>query len=161
MPAAELVIVSFAAFLALYASVVLVLVLMGRHGEARALARFIPDCLVLFRRLLADDRVPRARKLSLVLMLGYLALPIDLIPDFIPIAGQLDDAILVVLTLRFVLRSSGPELLDEHWPGPPEGLTAVQRFAFAPHGTAVRAHDHPEKRYRGASDEILYLPQRD
>ena len=97
------------------------------------MARFIPDCLVLFRRLLADDRVPRARKLSLVLMLGYLALPIDLIPDFIPVAGQLDDAILVALTLRFVLHGSGRELVGEHWPGPPEGLAVVQRFAFAPH----------------------------
>ncbi len=66
------------------------------------MARFIPDCLVLFRRLLADGRVPRVRKLALVLMLGYLVLPIDLIPDFIPVAGQLDDAILVALTLQFV-----------------------------------------------------------
>jgi len=95
-------------------------------------ARFIPDCLVLFRRLLADDRVPRVRKLSLVLMLGYLALPIDLIPDFIPIAGQLDDAILVALTLRFVLHGSGRKLVEEHWPGPPGGLAVIQRFAFAP-----------------------------
>jgi uncharacterized membrane protein YkvA (DUF1232 family) len=123
---------SLAAFLALYASVVLALVVLGRRGEARAVARFIPDCLVLFRRLLADDRVPRVRKLSLVLMLGYLVLPIDLVPDFIPVAGQLDDAILVALTLRFVLRSSGPELLDEHWPGPPEGLGVIQRLAWSP-----------------------------
>jgi uncharacterized membrane protein YkvA (DUF1232 family) len=133
--AAELAVISLAAFLALYAGVVLALCMVGRRSEARAVARFIPDCLVLFRRLLADDRVPRVRKLSLVLMLGYLALPIDLIPDFIPIAGQLDDAILVALTLRFVLHGSGRELVDEHWPGPPEGLAAVQRFAFlAPRG---------------------------
>lgn len=99
------------------------------------MVRFIPDCLVLFRRLLVDDRVPRVRKLSLVLMLGYLVLPIDLIPDFIPVAGQLDDAILVALTLRFVLRSSGPELLDEHWPGPPEGLEVIRRLAWAPDET--------------------------
>jgi uncharacterized membrane protein YkvA (DUF1232 family) len=130
--AAELAIVCLAVFLALYASVVLALIVLGRHGEARAVARFIPDCLVLFRRLLADDRVPRVRKLALVLMLGYLALPIDLIPDFIPVAGQLDDAILVALTLRFVLRGSGRELIDEHWPGPREGLAVVQRFAFVP-----------------------------
>ena len=133
MSAAELAIVCLAVFLALYASVVLALFVLGRRGEARAVARFIPDCLVLFRRLLADDRVPRVRKLSLILMLGYLALPIDLIPDFIPVAGQLDDAILVALTLRFVLHGSGQELVDEHWPGPREGLAVVQRFAFAPH----------------------------
>ncbi len=132
MSAVELAIVCLAVFLALYASVVLVLFVLGRRGEARAVARFIPDCLVLIRRLLADDRVPRVRKLALVLMLGYLALPIDLIPDFIPVAGQLDDAILVALTLRFVLHGSGRELVDEHWPGPREGLAVVQRFAFAP-----------------------------
>jgi uncharacterized membrane protein YkvA (DUF1232 family) len=129
---AELTVISLAAFLALYAGVVLALFSAGRRSEALAVARFIPDCLVLFRRLLADGRVPRVRKLSLVLMLGYLALPIDLIPDFIPVAGQLDDAILVALTLRFVLHGSGRELVDEHWPGPPEGLTAIQRFAFTP-----------------------------
>jgi uncharacterized membrane protein YkvA (DUF1232 family) len=131
--AAELAIISLAAFLALYAGIVLALFIVGRRGEARAVARFIPDCLVLFRRLLTDDRVPRTRKLALVLMLGYLALPIDLIPDFIPLAGQLDDAILVALTLRFVLYGSGRELVEEHWPGPPEGLAVVQRFAFAPY----------------------------
>ncbi len=133
MSVAELALISLAVFLALYAGVVLALFILGRRSEARALARFIPDCLVLFRRLLADDRVPRVRKLSLALMLGYLALPIDLIPDFIPIAGQLDDAILVALTLRFVLHGSGRELVDEHWPGPPEGLAVIQRLAFAPH----------------------------
>lgn len=133
MSVAELALISLAAFLALYAGVVLALFIVGRRSEARAVARFIPDCLVLFRRLLVDDRVPRVRKLSLALMLGYLALPIDLIPDFIPIAGQLDDAILVALTLRFVLHGSGRELVDEHWPGPPEGLAVIQRFAFALH----------------------------
>jgi len=139
--AAELALIALAAFLALYAGVVLALFMVGRRSEARAVARFIPDCLVLFRRLLADDRVPRVRKLSLVLMLGYLVLPIDLIPDFIPVAGQLDDAILVALTLRFVLRGSDPDLLDEHWPGPPGGLVVVQRFAGLP-DEAQRADSH-------------------
>ena len=139
MPSTDLVIVSLAVLLALYASIVAILFTLGRRGEARALAGFIPDCLVLFRRLLADDRVPRGRKVSLVLMVAYLVSPIDLIPDFIPVAGQLDDAILVVLTLRFVLHGSGRDLLEEHWPGPPEGLSAVQRFAFAP--GADRRHD--------------------
>jgi hypothetical protein len=81
-----LALASLAALLALYAIFVLVLVALGRRSEARAVAGFIPDCLVLFRRLLADERVPRSRKLALVLLIGYLALPIDLIPDFIPVA---------------------------------------------------------------------------
>jgi uncharacterized membrane protein YkvA (DUF1232 family) len=108
-----------------------VLLWTGRRREARALAGFIPDCLVLFRRLLGDERVPRRRKLAVAALIGYLAMPIDLVPDFIPVAGQLDDVLAVALVLRFVLRSGGPELLDEHWPGPPESLALIRRLAFA------------------------------
>ena len=89
-----------------------------------ALARFIPDCLVLFRRLLGDPRVPRRHKLLLALLLPYLASPIDLIPDFIPVVGFLDDAVLVVLALRLVARR---ELVEEHWPGPESSLRVVLR----------------------------------
>jgi uncharacterized membrane protein YkvA (DUF1232 family) len=109
---------------------VLLFVVFGRRADAAALARFIPDCIVIFRRLLADDRVPRRRKLVVVALLGYLALPIDVIPDFIPVAGQLDDAIAVALVLRFVLRSGGPALLREHWPGPAEWGAVIERLAF-------------------------------
>jgi uncharacterized membrane protein YkvA (DUF1232 family) len=101
-------------------------------GRSR-LAGFIPDCIVLFRRLLGDDRVPRRRKLLLFALIGYLAMPIDLVPDFIPVAGQLDDAIMVALVLRSVLRAGGPDLLRDHWPGPPSSLNAITRLAY---GTA-------------------------
>jgi uncharacterized membrane protein YkvA (DUF1232 family) len=114
----------------LWAIAVGLLVLLGRPADARAAARFIPDCLLLFRRLLADPRIPRRRKSAIVVLLGYLALPFDLIPDFIPVAGQLDDALAVGLVLRLVLRSGGPALLDEHWPGPPESLALIRRLAF-------------------------------
>ena len=97
--------VSAISALVLYAGLVGGLLLVGRRGAARALGLFIPDCLVLLRRLLADDRVPTRRKLVLVALVGYLALPIDLVPDFIPIAGQLDDVIVAALALRYVLRS--------------------------------------------------------
>ena len=103
------------------------LVAAGRGADARALARFVPDCVVLFRRLLADDRIPRRRKLALVALLGYLASPIDLVPDFIPVAGQLDDVLAVILVLRFVLRSADEDLLAEHWPGPPRALALLRR----------------------------------
>ncbi len=106
------------------------LLIAGRREDARALAGFIPDCLVLFRRLLADQRVPRRRKLVLVAMIAYLAMPFDLVPDFIPVAGQLDDAILVAVVLRSVLRAGGPNLLREHWPGPPSSLNAMLRLAY-------------------------------
>ncbi len=130
MSTTELALVCLAVFVALYAVSVLALLALGRRSEARAIAGFIPDCLVLFQRLLADDRVPRSRRVALVLLLGYLALPIDLIPDFVPVAGQLDDAILVALVLRLILRGGGQELLAEHWPGPPQGLGLIERLAF-------------------------------
>jgi uncharacterized membrane protein YkvA (DUF1232 family) len=114
----------------LYAVAVGVLIAAGRRTEARALAGFIPDCVVLVKRLLGDPRVPRRRKAILVLLAGYLALPFDLVPDFIPVAGQLDDAIVVALALRAVLRSGGETLLREHWPGPDTSLEVVRRLAF-------------------------------
>ena len=116
-------------FVAVYAMLVLALILAGRRQDARALAGFIPDCIVLFRRLLADTRVPRRQKLLLAATIGYLALPFDLIPDFIPVAGQLDDAIIVALALRSVLGSGGPQLLREHWPGPASSLDALSRLS--------------------------------
>jgi uncharacterized membrane protein YkvA (DUF1232 family) len=61
-------------------------------------------------------------------LLAYLAMPFDLVPDFIPIAGQLDDAIVVALVLRSMLRSGGPELLREHWRGPQRGLDVLLRL---------------------------------
>src|SRR3954468_5576591 len=115
---------------AVYVLTLLARVAPGLHTDARALASFIPDCIVLVKRLLADPRVPRRRKLLLGVLVGYLALPIDLVPDFIPVAGQLDDAIVVALALRAVLRSGGEELLAEHWSGPPRSLELVRRAAF-------------------------------
>ncbi len=115
----------------LYVGFVLALIAAGRHTQARAVAGFVPDCVVLIKRLISDERVPRRRKLPLVLLAGYLISPIDLIPDFIPVAGQLDDAILVALALRSLTRAGGPDLMREHWPGPPESLRAVLRLAGA------------------------------
>jgi uncharacterized membrane protein YkvA (DUF1232 family) len=105
------------AAIALYALAVCALVAVGRRADARALGGFIPDCLVLVRRLMRDPRVPRRRKLLLGLLVAYLASPIDLVPDFIPVAGHLDDAIVAAVVLRAVLRSGGGELVREHWPG--------------------------------------------
>jgi uncharacterized membrane protein YkvA (DUF1232 family) len=114
-----------------YVTFVVGLLLAKRRTAARALAGFIPDCLVLLRRLLADRRVPRRRKLVLVALVGYLATPVDLVPDFVPVAGQLDDAIIAALALRYTLRSQGPELLSELWPGPKSSLELVVRLSQA------------------------------
>jgi uncharacterized membrane protein YkvA (DUF1232 family) len=105
------------------------LALAGRSADARALAGFIPDCIVLFRRLLGDSRMPRRYRALIVALLGYLALPFDVVPDFIPVAGQLDDAVVVALALRAILRGSGPEMIEEHWPGPRSSLSFILRLA--------------------------------
>ena len=120
---------TFALVALAWAALVVALVLVGRRGEARALATFIPDCIVLVSRLMADKRVPRRRKLLLVVLVGYLALPFDLVPDFIPVAGQLDDVLVVALVLRRFLRSGGEQLVREHWPGPERSLRLVLRAA--------------------------------
>jgi uncharacterized membrane protein YkvA (DUF1232 family) len=116
--------------LALYAALVITLVVAGRKRDARALVRLVPDCVVLFKRLLTDPRVDWWRKVVLVLVIVYVASPIDLVPDFVPIAGQLDDAILVVLAIRVLLRGDGPRLLSEHWPGPARSLEFIRRLAY-------------------------------
>ena len=108
------------------------LVVAGRGGQAREAARFVPDCAVLMARLARDLRLPRRQRLLLVALAAYLAFPLDLVPDLIPVAGQLDDAILVLLTLRSLLRGAGSALVHEHWPGTDGGLAAVLRLAGAP-----------------------------
>ena len=114
--------------LVVYSAFVVALIVAGRGRDARDVARFIPDCIVLVRRLLGEPRVHRRQKLLLGALVGYLALPFDLVPDFIPVAGHVDDLLVVVLALRVVLRASGSELLREHWPGPERSLAVVQRL---------------------------------
>lgn len=118
-----------ACVLVVYAGFVVTLIVAGRRPSLRDVARFIPDCIVLVGRLLSDPRVPRRHKLLLGALVGYLAFPFDLVPDFIPVAGYLDDVLVVALTLRVVLRGTGGELLREHWPGPESSLALLPRFA--------------------------------
>jgi uncharacterized membrane protein YkvA (DUF1232 family) len=119
--------VSCGCLVALWAAFVAWLYAAGRRTDARALAGFIPDCVVLVSRLLRDPRVPRRRKALLVALTAYLALPFDLVPDFVPIAGQLDDVIVVALVLRYVVRTTGPQVIREHWSGPERSLEILLR----------------------------------
>ncbi|MEA2365514.1 MAG: hypothetical protein QOE69_2888 [Thermoleophilaceae bacterium] len=120
-----------AVLVAVYAALIAALVVGTRQWDIRMIARLVPYCAILFKRLLGDPRVSRAWKVASALALVYLAVPFDLVPDFIPIAGQLDDAILVALVLRGLLRSAGPRLLREHWPGPTALLVPLERLAGA------------------------------
>jgi uncharacterized membrane protein YkvA (DUF1232 family) len=119
------------AALALYAAFVLALLALGRREQARALAGFVPDCAILCRRLLRDPRVPRARRLALAAMVAYLLLPFDIVPDFVPVAGQLDDAVLLALVLRAVIRGAGEHVVAEHWPGTAGSLQLILRLTGA------------------------------
>jgi uncharacterized membrane protein YkvA (DUF1232 family) len=93
-------------------------------GEA---VRLLPDLLRLVRRLAGDSRLPRAVRVRLALLLGYLVFPIDLVPDFVPVLGYADDAIIVSLVLRSVVRRAGAPVVRHHWPGTDDGLAALAR----------------------------------
>jgi uncharacterized membrane protein YkvA (DUF1232 family) len=95
----------------------------------REAMRLLPDLVRLLRRLAADESLPRGVRVRLWLLLGYLAVPVDLVPDFIPVLGYADDAVVVAIALRSVTRRAGAEALQRHWPGTPDGLAAVRRLA--------------------------------
>jgi uncharacterized membrane protein YkvA (DUF1232 family) len=88
--------------------------------------RLGPDVVRLTRRLAADRQVPRGVRVWLVVLLLYLLSPIDVVPDFIPVIGYADDAIMIALVLRFATRHAGAAALDRHWPGTPQGLAALR-----------------------------------
>jgi uncharacterized membrane protein YkvA (DUF1232 family) len=100
--------------------------------RARELLRLLPDVFRLVRRLAGDGTLPRGVRVRLWLLLAYLAVPIDLVPDFVPVLGHADDAIVVALVLRSVVRRAGAAAVERHWPGTPEGLAALRRASRLP-----------------------------
>jgi uncharacterized membrane protein YkvA (DUF1232 family) len=100
--------------------------------SARELLRLLPDVLRLVRRLAGDRTLPRGVRVRLWLLMVYLAVPIDLVPDFLPVVGHADDAIMVALVLRSVVRRAGAAAVERHWPGSPEGLAALRRASRLP-----------------------------
>lgn len=129
---ASIVLAALAIGLLLYLGFIVVLYVRGKKDDARAWAGFIPDCVVLGKRLLGDPTVPRRAKLLVAVLVVYLALPFDLVPDFIPVAGLADDAILAALVLRYVLRCMSIETLAARWPGPEPSLQLLLKLAGQP-----------------------------
>ena len=118
-----------AALLIIWLALVITLaVLRPRGGLLREALRLLPDVLRLLRRLAADPTLPRGARIRLALLIGYLALPFDLIPDFIPVLGYADDAIIVTAVLRSVVRVAGLDSVRVHWPGTQDGFEAVARL---------------------------------
>ncbi len=94
----------------------------------REAMRLLPDVIRLIHRLAADKTLPRGVRIRLGLLLAYLAMPIDLIPDFIPILGYADDAIIVTATLRSVVQGAGLDAVRAKWPGTDDGFAALCRL---------------------------------
>ena len=99
------------------------------------LVRIVPDVVRLGRRLLSDRAVPLGVKAALVGLLAWLLNPIDLVPEFIPVLGPIDDVVVAVLVLRYVWRRLGEEELRRRWPGTPEGYALLSRVLRNPRST--------------------------
>jgi len=111
------------------AMVVALLVVRPRGSLLKESLRLLPDLLRLLRDLAADRSQPRGVRVRLGLLVGYLALPFDLVPDFLPVIGYADDVVVVVWTLRSVVRRVGLDELRRHWRGSEDGFEALRRVA--------------------------------
>ena len=120
--------IAFAVAIVVWALAIAVLYALGRRTQARELATLIPNLLILFKGLLRDPRVTRGSKAWLWFAVVWLVSPIDLIPEFIPVLGPLDDAVVAALVLRHVLRTTDRSVLAEHWRGDPATLDSITRW---------------------------------
>ena len=125
---------AIAAGLALtWVALIAALAVAGPRGPLlREALRVLPDLLRLLRRLAADGGLPRGVRLRLVLLFAYLALPFDLVPDFIPVLGYADDAIIVAVVLRGVVHRAGIDAVRAHWPGSDDGFAVLCRLTGLP-----------------------------
>jgi uncharacterized membrane protein YkvA (DUF1232 family) len=114
--------------LAWVALIVALVIVRPCGGLLREALRILPDALRLIRRLAADKALPAGVRVRLVLLLIYLAIPFDPIPDFIPVLGYADDAVIVSAVLRSIVRRAGLDAVRAHWPGSDDGFTALARL---------------------------------
>ena len=109
---------------------VLVLVIFRTRGISLSEAtRLVPDMIRLLRAIASDSTLPNGVRRRLGLLLAYLALPFDLVPDFIPLLGHADDVIVVAIVIRSVVRRAGADALERHWTGTPHGLSLVRSLS--------------------------------
>jgi uncharacterized membrane protein YkvA (DUF1232 family) len=120
--------IALAAILVVYVAAIASLALAGRRAAAREVVAFLPNLVSLFRGLLRDPRVPRTSKALLALGAVWIASPIDLIPEFVPVLGPLDDAVIAGLILRRVLKTAGADVVTEHLRGDPATLERLLRL---------------------------------
>jgi len=120
--------IALAVVAGVYVVGVAALYLAGRRSAAREVAGLLPNLLRLFKGLLRDPRVPRRSKALLVFGAAWVASPIDLIPEFIPVLGPLDDAVVAALILRHLLRTAGRDVVVEHWHGDAETIERLLRL---------------------------------
>ena len=129
----ELLIGAAIGLLAAWIALIITLAVIRPRGSSLGESlRLLPDLLRLVRRLAADSSLPRGVRIQLALLLIYLASPIDLIPDFVPVLGYADDAIIVTVVLRSAVRRVGLPAIRAHWPGTDEGLAALARLTGLP-----------------------------
>jgi uncharacterized membrane protein YkvA (DUF1232 family) len=122
-------VVAILVVVAVWTVAIVALVAAGRRVAAKELATLIPNLLVLFKGLLTDARVPTGSKVLLGFAVVWLVSPIDLVPEFIPVLGPLDDAVVAALVLRHLVRVAGADVVRDHWRGEPSTLETILRLA--------------------------------
>lgn len=123
-----LISIGAALLVAWIALLVVLLAAKPEKGQLKEALRLLPDLLRLLRRLAGDRTLPRGVRIRLGLLIAYLAVPFDLIPDFIPVLGYADDAIIVTAVLRSTVRHAGLDAVRRHWPGTDDGFAALSRL---------------------------------
>ena len=123
--------------------IVALVIVRPRGGRLRAAVRLLPDVLRLLPRMAADRSLPRGVRVGLALLLAYLASPIDLVPDFIPVVGYADDAIIIAAVLRWVVRHAGVQAVQRHWPGTDDGFAALCLITGMPSPDASGSDEQP------------------
>jgi uncharacterized membrane protein YkvA (DUF1232 family) len=122
--------------LGVVASWLLLIVVLWINRPTRALIgpalRLIPDLVRCVRSLLADPTTPRSARFALAGLLAYLGSPIDLVPDFLPVIGAIDDVVLTAIVLRWIVKRIGRDRIRAAWTGDPAGLALLERLVDRP-----------------------------